>query len=578
MCLIILFGLQVKDMMELKTYIENVAGDKEVCFDEIVSFFHDNDWFGDKPEVIDGKAMISEDQELLYYEPLKLFLFNDGFSSLLAFFSNKFPSTTTMFKAFCIEESIDEVQFYVVDFLLYTLEKELALYNDVEMEGLVGKATLGLLKAHGDCLTFFLSWLRTQTKTKYHKEYVMGKRYTMDLQNGAYSFDEYIQLLYYLFNPKYIEDNEMYLQAANSINYTDTWLYLSLHYLCSLRATDLARIYHPDLPYEPQEVINRIRENTFADSDARLVLRSITLRMCVLPFTPHKTESASGIASAKFVIPDSCEVHMGKLFALAEAHRQLAGKPNMPMVRKISTYKEISRYMGDDIGRLFLNSDFRARSATKSYLQAIEMMADEILDSEGSNVHMKGYVLAALARSHKGSYGEFANSTFGYLKDAKMSGLTPEFVAFELFERGVLSCIPSMLLKILTNGKYDKLPVEKQTSFIKALNLSPGEIESVVAVVDKGRKQAEQIVGELVSSKADILTVLHRIGTGQAVSKEPESLCLISALGKMCPCTNTRQCIGCKYEISTKSTLLLMISEYKRMFGFLLMSIRLKYS
>lgn len=44
----------------------------------------------------------------------------------------------------------------------------------------------------------------------------------------------------------------------------------------------------------------------------------------------------------------------------------------------------------------------------------------------------KGYMLAALARSHKGSYGSYAEMTATYLRDAKFSGLTPEFVMSEL--------------------------------------------------------------------------------------------------------------------------------------------------
>ena len=50
----------------------------------------------------------------------------------------------------------------------------------------------------------------------------MQKRYTMDIQNSAYSMDEYLELCYYLFNSEYIEENQMYQQAAMSKNYTDT--------------------------------------------------------------------------------------------------------------------------------------------------------------------------------------------------------------------------------------------------------------------------------------------------------------------------------------------------------------------
>ena len=195
------------------------------------------------------------------------------------------------------------------------------------------------------------------------------------------------------------------------------------------------------------------------------------------------------------------------------------------------------------------------------------MLADDILgQDDGPNV--KGYVLAALARSHKGSYGEFARTTATYLKDAKFNGLSAEFVAMELFERGVLSFIPSMLLKMITGGEYNKLSATNQTKLIQTLNMTPAEIEKSVALSEKARKQAENVIKELALDTSDedtILEILHRIGNGNAFSKNPENMCILSAVRKTCPYYARRVCVGCEYEISTKSTLYLMISEYNRL-------------
>jgi hypothetical protein len=144
-------------------------------------------------------------------------------------------------------------------------------------------------------------------------------------------------------------------------------------------------------------------------------------------------------------------------------------------------------------------------------------------------------------------------------------GLTPEFIASELLDRGVFSFIPSMLLKMTMADSYDKASVQRQTALIKALNVSPKEIESIVIACGKAKSQAELVVREALESGVDILTILHRIGSGEAVSKEPECLCLMTALGKICPMGKKRQCVGCKYEISTKSTLYLLIGEFNRL-------------
>jgi hypothetical protein len=180
---------------------------------------------------------------------------------------------------------------------------------------------------------------------------------------------------------------------------------------------------------------------------------------------------------------------------------------------------------------------------------------------------VKGYYLAAYVRSHKGSYGHLAATTFEYLKDAKFNKLTPEFVAFELLERGVFSFMSSMLLKMAVGKKFDDLSPSNQTSIIKLIDLSPKDIETIVSTVDKGMLFAKDTLFSLITEETDILTVLHRIGSGEAFSKQSECLCLMSALEKVCPYANRRNCVGCRYEISTRSTLFLLIEEYNRMKG-----------
>ena len=540
----------------------------------MISFLEDNNWFGNRPEIFNGKVMLTPEQVNLYHDPLLKFLNNDEdkYQLLQNMFAEKWSLTSDMLDEFCSSlEVAEESQYYIVDFLLYSLNKEIFLMSDMEISTLIKKATDELIKAHGDILTFFLSWLKTKHATEYKNDYVMNQRTTLEGKKEAYDFDEYLELLYYLYNDDYIMENDMYLKAAKSKNYADTWLYLAIHFICSLRTSDLIRIVHPKLPKEPQEVLDAIAEGNFSKTDARQVLYTITWRLCVLPLTPNKTSSHSNISSIKFTVPEDCEVHIGTLLAVCEAHRLIAGVPDTtPLIRRVADYEQITRYMGDEIGSLFLEANFHSRSANKSYLQSIYMLADDILEEGNDGPSVKGYILAALARSHKGSYGEFARTTAIYLKDAKLSGLTPEFVAMELFERGVLSFIPSMLLKILTSGDYNKLTVQKQTELIKILDMTPAEIERTIVINEKAMKKANVVVNEIITQKYasnTILEALHNIGSGTAFSKQPECMCLLSAFHKICPYEERRQCIGCQYEISTKSTIFLMISEYNRLVG-----------
>lgn len=559
-------------MIDLKDFISRIISESDnsekASINDIVLFMESNEWFGSRPSYKDGVVSITTAQAEKYKAPLLSFLGTPKDAAiLLGKLYERYPLTAKFLKNFYEEKKMDDEDcFYINDFLLYTLKKDVFLYNEEEISQLVWDASVDLTKAHGDYLTYFLSWLKLMTKTKYQKDYLMEKRYTMTIQNEAYEFDEYIKLMYYLYNEEYIEDNDMYQKAAKSKDYTDVWLYMSLHFICSLRLTDLERIYHPDLPYSPEEVLQNISNGTFSDYDARMTILSITKRMCLLPFTPNKNKGKSGIPFIKFNVPSSCEVHIGRLFALAEAHYQLnITDKSIPLIRKITEYHRINRIMGEEIGSLFLESDFRSRSATKSYLQSIFMIADNMEDEHLDAPRVKGYIIAALARSHKGSYGEFATTTFEYLKDAKFSGLTPEFVAFELLERGPLSFIVSMLLDMVTDHDYSKQDIKAQTSLIKGLGLSAHEIESTISVIRESQKNAISVLNETITQDVDVLQALHRIGSGQAFSKQPECLCLLSAINKVCPFDDKRQCVGCRYEISTKATFYLLISEFNRL-------------
>ena len=566
-------------MIELNIWADFIADKLELPYPDykirLTDFLEDNDWFGIETIWKDGALYIHKTDADMIFPKIETYFRYFGLNdidkvTLLAdMYKERFPDSAPKLLKFVDEFSVPDILVYhLLDFLLIYQKKDLCIMTDNDVKELMKSTYEELSKQLGDILTFFLSWLKDNYKTKYINDYIMQKRYENSTATRAYDRDEYLELVYYLFNAEYIFDNDMYEKAAKSKNYADTWLFLSLHFICSLRNTDLIRIYHPKLTMAPEKIIENIINNRFPEKDARLTLYSITWHLNSLPLQPSKTLSHTGISSIKFCVPESAEVHIGTLFAICEAHRLIAGiSDDMPFIRCISDYDRITRYMGEEIGSLFLEANFRSRSVNKSYMQAFDMFSDDILGNNG--FHMKGYILAALARSHKGSYGEFARTTAAYLKDANFSGLTPEFVAMELFERGVLSFIPSMLLKMITGTGYDKLTVHKQTELIQILDMTPNEVEEIVKLSEISRITAKdtlmKVMGAGTNKREELLQILHNIGNGSAVSKQSECLCLVTALHKLCPYAERRQCIGCEYEISTKATVFLLVSEYNRM-------------
>ena len=560
-------------VVDLKSYLERTLielGASTIKYREKVSeFLLDNEWFGVSIN-LDDYTISEKDAEVLKNHIKDYLTTPPGIKSMEGIFSKKFPSTSELFVQFAEEEKLSETnRFYLLDFLAYYLTKDLFLYSDAEVETLVEVATEVLTKSQGNILIQFIKWLLNKGVTRYRVSFEMTKRYTIESANGAYELDEYLELMYYLFNENYIIKNDMLCKAANSKNYADTWLYLGLHFICALRSTDLERLGHPKLTREPLEVLEAVVDGTWSSSEARRTLLSITTRLTYLNLTPNKTKNASNVAQLKFHVPESCQVLIGTLLAICEAHFQLQIPYNAenPLIRQIKTYEKITSYMGEEIGNLFLERNFSSRSANKSYLQSVAMLADDVLE-EKSELNIKGYFLAALARSHKGDFNEFAQTTTTYLKDAQLGQLKPEMVAKELFERGVLSMIPSMLLTIVTRGKYKELSPSQQTQMIKSLDLTPVEIEKTLELSIKADTRSQQALKILVENKVEpeqLLTICHRIGNGEAFSKQGESMCLLSALGKLCPYDDRQHCVGCQYELQTKSTLLLLIGEFNRL-------------
>ena len=209
----------------------------------------------------------------------------------------------------------------------------------------------------------------------------------------------------------------MYYKAANSKNYIDTWLFISLHFICALRNSDLVEMPHPILPYEPEKILEDVSNDNFAIEHSLFVLQTFIEN--IGNRKPNKTKSHN-VSDIKFFVPKSVEEHIGKLLAIAESWYQLE-RCEGPLIKVVTRYKDICTNMGEEIGDLFLDSNFHTRKANKSYMQMIEVLTDSVI-GVNEDFNVKGYMLVSLARSHKGSYGKFAQTTIKYLKDQKMTG------------------------------------------------------------------------------------------------------------------------------------------------------------
>ena len=156
-----------------------------------------------------------------------------------------------------------------------------------------------------------------------------------------------------------------------------------------------------------------------------------------------------------------------------------------------------------------------------------------------------------------------------YLRDANFSGYTPEFILREMFERGIFGFIPALLLEKYKGEAFRKLGVSGQTRLIKAVGLDALQLESVTAALTRSFQRSVEIVQSLLQQqrgdRSALAAVLQNIASGAAPSRQSELLCLRSAAGFSCCAPDRSGCLGCCYEIYTKSAMHLFMKEYVRM-------------
>ena len=541
---------------------------------DITSFIAANSWFGIKP-VIENNIVYIDDNALKIIDSrindFCRFYYKDDSArrvELESRFNNIFPITYKAFKKWAKKETLDDdIICVLIDFILYFIPGEISLATDDEMEYVMQDVFHNLPKGCADYFTDFINWLNRKYDTVYKQFYFNTKRYTLTKESEAYDEASYLLMVFRLFNPGYIEENDMYHKAASSKNYIDTWLFLSLHFISAIRNTDLIGLPHPRLTSEPEIILQDVSAGTFSDESAEAVLQTFLDTIEAFGKTPNKNKRFFGIDSYKLFIPKSVRVHFGTLLAIAEAHFRLSCNDNSsPLIRNISSYEKISRYMGEEIGDMFLEANFRSRSVNKSFMQMIDILTDDILEGD-DEFNIKGYMLAALARSHKGSYAQFAQTTKVYLRDAKAHGYSIDLVTRELFERDVLSLTAVTLLRMITGGKFQNASFTNQTKMITALNMTPIEIDNAVSILQSSHKQATELASSIFNShdKQGVVNILHNIANGNAPSKQKGSMCLMAGMRKICPFPDRKFCPGCEYEISTKSTMYVMISESDRL-------------
>lgn len=544
----VLFDEVLKDAGRLKSRYRDICR----CRDDLLGFLDRNGWFGQAPEG-SGREMAVGDYESMR-GPICLWLSayqktpREKLSVLLDAYSGQLPETCGLYRKFAAQEGIEDEPggWKILDFILSACSRELSGYSAEELDSLMEKTSDRLPVRSTKLFAKFVAEVSGESSCRYD----IHSRRQKEIQKEAYTVREFSVMAYCIFNEESWEDSGLVRKALGSVHYADLWLFAAFHFLGALRQTDITRLPVPSLPYPADAVKEMIRSGQYRDEDARGVSEELLLRLKYLPMYPSKTERYQGVPELKLFIPESLKTAMGRIITIKLLHY----KEGEPLVRPVQDIVSIRRFFGGAFIEALGERRFQTRRANKSYLQGIELVAG---DEPGKP---KGYMLAALARSHKGGIGTLPEITDIYLKDAAFSGYRPEFILREMFERGIFGFIPALLLERYAGNGYRSLDVSRQTELIRCIGLDAGQLEEVTLLVERSLVESREIVASLPEDRLG--AALQMIASGAAASRQTETLCLLVAVGLPCHDPLRGGCIGCGYEVYTKAAFHLLMKEY----------------
>jgi len=550
---------------ENSLFREGIPGRKR-----LYAFMEANEWFGvDDVANLRTFTMDSEPMDVAedYYSKIRdrvvLWLraygksHSEKYRLLTDYARKERPETVKEYDVFARRRGItgDAAGWQLLDFILSETEKEIIDSDDDEINRLVELAATQIAGEQLQHFSQFMQFIQKKRSGNLISIKVKRKKREKAVQE-AYTLEEFSRMAYIIFNEDSWAKESLVEKACADQDMANLWVFVAFHFVCGLRSTDIVRIPKPLLHGSGKEIQEQILSGDTRDFG--IYAREIQLQMDFKPYVPGKTERFGAVPDVKVFIPLSLEKSMGVIIALAASHHDEipAGEPFIKADRYVS---RTHRFFGDEFFDEMGGKAFSTKRANKSYLQGLELATG----LRGENAP-RGYMIAALARSHKGGLGKMPDVTDAYLRDAKFTGLSPEFVMREMFERGVFGFIPHMLMESIYGNDYAKLPVEAQTELIREIGLSAESLEKLTQMRDSALHRAEEAVKGALEYEAPS-TIIRKIVDGSSAGMDRAGLCIMIAAGAGCRCLERSGCYGCRYEIHTKAQMHKLMKEYRRL-------------
>jgi len=467
----------------------------------VLEFIEANGWTDVVQRTQSGRPVIADKDFEMIREPLTLWLSayrkpgREKIQLMLRHFDGTYPVTCRLYRKFITSRRLEDAptSWKLLDFLLSEIDREITAYGESDLEKLIKPLDT---EATVMATRLFADFLRT---AEHNGRPLTKWTYTFDPRENperiveAYSIQDFAAMARCIFNEELWVQQRLVEKAVQSREFADVWLYTALHFVCALRKTDMKRLPAPALPYDGKTTLKMIADGSFSKQEAVALIEELGIRLKLKPMRPSKTACHGKAPELKLFIPESLRAPLGVIMATALAHHpeirpgDVLG--SLEVFKHNRNLRNIRGFFGDDFADALGNRNFSSRRSNKSYLQGI----DAVAGADSTPGKPKGYMLAALARSHKSGIGTLAKTTEIYLKDAKFRGYSPEFIIREMFERGVFSFIPAILLDMYADAEYKRLPVKAQTKLIGEIGLAAQQIEWMTGAMDQRLQKAGRL-------------------------------------------------------------------------------------
>lgn len=421
---------------------------------------------------------------------------------------------------------------------------------------------------------------------KYVAKYEIVKYHNIELRKkekhsiSAYSYKDFVGLAKILFNEEYDKKHNLTLKALENSKYIELWMFLSCHYICGWRASDICdRWVYLDLKSNdnPFKInIHTLKEDILNENISDETYSKVTLYAIRRIEISYNMPGKTGLGKLRAEIVPELRVFFGKLMLIAEYHHISSGEGYMNSHR-ISTYRNwitCREFFGDDFFSITGRRSVSSRRLNKSYLQGLEQAA-----KDNGNTTLVAHVIASFARNHSN-----IDTTAIYLKDHGLTGESAEVVLYMMMQRGVFSVSLYSALIAAYPESFEKLSAQEQTKIMEKIQLSAYELETAGTAFIASEEMAEVFAEGKTEEPKEILEAMFAIAQGRGKGKDRGIFCKKKALGYTCENPIFESCLAnlCPYHVFTSDgvpTLVNVIKDYQlkaRMTGNKKYSIALK--